>query len=526
MKRAQLQATIDAGARAGSRKLADPNLTLAQRMASFAGEVDRIVEENGYDIDDYENFMDYTREPMSEDTVRVTAKVPVYMNFARVLGVEKVYVSCVAQAKTEVKAEEKKKVTTDVAFVLDLSGSMFNDKTKRDQKFKPMIDAVNMAINSIEAENEENRMSISVFGDDNIVGSKRITHLRNALPSIYGNTIDGREYTYQITNLAAGFPKVFLGMYAYKDNESLNIVVDGGDDYVHLERSTATFTQYGLQLGGKTLVESTEDSLKRIPALFLMSDGESTYADNDPINEGYKNVQFNKNTGAINHIVGWGNASQGNRKEFEYSNELSAVGLYTIEAATYWKTKLASEYTSRNSESTNCRFFCLGYKLDDTVDKKFAQAVLNPVSLRSINNTVDNNFAVTRQKQVMKWDKWLDHYEYQYDRWGRRYKVAVYYEGYRMVDENYTKYIPKPALMLKQKLQNTYDPDIWTDEGNTHKADWPYKNNYPGNYEYADWYMEAKNGDELKSVLSEFANEVVSEARKQRTYLEDAEKDN
>ncbi len=326
------------------------------------------------------------------------------------------------------------------------------------------------------------------------------------LRTVSKRNIDGVDYQYQRASAKKGYPYIYLGRYSYKDGEGMNIVVDGYDDYIHLQRSTATFTQYGIQLAGEMLENSDDDGVTRIPSVFLMSDGECTYGYNDNSNLGYKNVPVNHRNGAISHNVGWGNASRKNNNQgmFEYSNELSAVGLYTIEAATYWKNRLASIYTSRNSESTLCRFFCLGYKLDDTVDMQFAQAILNPATLQTVNaSDVNNYFQVPGVRTYKTWER--------------------YWNGSRVVEgwvehrENVTIYVPKPALMLKQKLTNKFVATDWQWTG--HANDFVNYNDYPTNYQYADWYQEAADGNELKDALKEFANQVIIDARKFRTYL-------
>ncbi|MCR5837742.1 MAG: TadE/TadG family protein [Lachnospiraceae bacterium] len=500
LKRGQLQQAVDTAARAGSIILEDPNLDDTQRNILYKATVDKYMQLNGFDPSELD-YYDTSPDARGRGA-KVVATCPVEYNFARVFGFEKTEVTCKTVAKTTIEEPTHRKITVDVAFVLDLSGSMFNDSGKRDSKFIPMIDAVNTAVNIIQNENNANRIAISVFGDDSLEGSKKVTNLKSMLPVVSERKIDGVTYKYQKPNVTKGFPYIYLGRYAYKDGEGMNIVVDGGDDFVHLQRSTATFTQYGIQMGAQLLKESTNDGVIRIPSLFLMSDGECTYAYNDQTNYGYKDVPILAG-GKIDHKVGWGNASIGNRGKFEYSHELSNVGLYTIEAACYWKSRLATVYTKRNNESTQCRFFCLGYKLDDTVDKQFAQAVLNPATLQSVTATGDNLFDVQAVQTSTVWKRYWN---------GRRWV-----QGWVEQRENVTIYIPKPALMLKQKLTNQFDPNLWTWTNSL--GNLPYKNDYPIDYNYADWYQEASDGNQLKDALSEFANEVVIPSKRMTTYL-------
>lgn len=377
LRRSQLQTAVDTAARAASRILVDDTMDDQEKQQKINYAVMDYLNKNGFPRDKLDKC---DIDIDAEKGVSIDASSKVELNFAKIFTDKPIPIAASATAVTDFTETAGKKVTVDVVFVLDISGSMYysNGSYKANAKLIPMINAVNSAANSILNENSRNRVSIVVFSSSDY--TKSILNLTSCPCTVSSVSVSGTNYSYQCSSAYA--PRVFMGynIRVHKDyrgrEDGRTIIVGGNDGFVE-QTLGGTFTQMGICKGAQLLMDSYNDGIQRVPAVFIMSDGESTYA----------NQNYSMDISQSN--LGNGTTSYNSRNENQGFS--AKIGYYTILTANYWKQKLSELYTERNGQETTARFYSLGFNLSDTEYPDYAAGVLNPDTL---NSAISSTYAM------------------------------------------------------------------------------------------------------------------------------------
>ena len=382
MKKAELQNAVDIAARATSKTLVDGSLDGKNdndKDAVLTQKAKYYLKENGFP----ENKLSKCKVVADVNKgISIDADYDVKMNFARIFDVNSVKVSAATTAVTDVNLVEGKKMAADIVFILDISGSMYwwenSAQDKRNEKFIPMIDAVNDAIDKLSKDNPDNRISVVVFGGPGTDIQKCIMKLKKSPQKRKNQKINGKTVTFENKDYIT---------YRFDENPNKSstikylLTIGGGDDYVKQERGE-TYTQMGIYLGCKQLWNAdftdddkeTEYEIKRTPVVFLMSDGEANFA----------------NTDYCSWSLGEKNIGHGYKTTDH--NEYVQCGYYTLRTAMEWRKRLQQKYSQRNGEETKPYIFTLGFSLGgDAYKRDYERAILDPIKINSYNTDVVSN---------------------------------------------------------------------------------------------------------------------------------------
>ena len=237
----------------------------------------------------------------------------------------------------------QEQVPVDVVFVLDTSLSMIQYGSTRGET---MVNAVNSAISDILSFNSHNRVSVVGFSEYGILNDVGVS---------YSNTTD----TTLLLELGRYNPDN-NNKYLVKNGNALTTSVD--------EKSGAqitryfdggTYTQAGIKLGAQQLINNNDitaningKTVKRIPVIILVSDGEPT-----AFNADYDDLAANTKCGSA-----------------QLANTTAAYGYYTILTANYYKQQVTSHYQMENN--TSAKFFTIAMDLGS----HYGRTTLNPNS--------------------------------------------------------------------------------------------------------------------------------------------------
>ena len=270
-------------------------------------------------------------------------------------------------------------VPVDVVLMLDVSGSMLNNngKDKEPQsRAENMVSAVNSAISTIMAKNQNNRVSVVAFSStnkDNDRDSYAYTNTIVLLPlahyptrNEYLSYSDDDDWDWKYTN--------YGGDWRYTEVNSAKISVIGTNKEISV--TGGTYTQTGIYEGAMQLINTSDvtytkgegyDTVTRIPIMMLLTDGLPTYA----------STTWNaKPTDKAN--------ASGNNSG---SNTSADEAYYTIRTAKYFKGKVGEHYNN-----TDAKFYTIGFGVDS--NDKLANAILNPTET-NINNCGKRNAGQT-----------------------------------------------------------------------------------------------------------------------------------
>ena len=241
----------------------------------------------------------------------------------------------------------QKEVPIDVVFVLDTSLSMIQYGSTRGST---MVDAVNSAIDQILSFNNQNRVSVVGFSEYGILEELRIPYKNNEEAS------------------------VLLELGRYTSNKDKKYLVKKGDSLVTTvkEKSGAqtsryfeagTYTQVGIKKGAEQLLNNRKannekditavvdgKTVKRIPIIILLSDGEPT-----AFNPDYKGLSSQNKCGSA-----------------QLKNTTAAYGYYTILTANYYKERVTKHYEMDNN--TSAKVFTIAMD----ISSHYGKTVLNP----------------------------------------------------------------------------------------------------------------------------------------------------
>ncbi|EFF65023.1 LPXTG-motif cell wall anchor domain protein [Turicibacter sanguinis PC909] len=247
--------------------------------------------------------------------------------------------------------ESTAKTPANVVFVLDVSGSMKYKLGKDEWATKDsetrayaMVKAVNLAIKQLVSQNPQTKIGIVTFSE----GSQQFLPLNN-----YTSTGDYLTYT----------GKNYGGWWEPSGNISISEAVEPKVSKT-VNVTGGTYTQAGIKAGADMLISAANSD--RVPALFILSDGEPTYG-----NTSYETLDSN-------YKFGNGMANQ---------QDADKMGYYTILTAIHHKQLVTNAY-SRNT---------LLYTVGLGVTGLFGQTVLNP-TLENYNSCSSKGSSTNEKK--------------------------------------------------------------------------------------------------------------------------------
>ncbi|WP_195454745.1 Cna B-type domain-containing protein [Turicibacter sanguinis] len=287
----------------------------------------------------------------------------------------------------EFEVSESEKVSADVVFVLDVSGSMKNQKVSSGNtqitRAQAAVNAINTAITELMEKDSNTRVGVVTFSGPSTTqeGVEASNYAKILLP------LD--SYKANQSDVSSGYAYLKYSEKGHEEEDKevcikwspgkctqygTKWVVDSAQvshaDNLNVKDadiSTAnfiggTYTQAGIQKGANLLVKASNKG-NRLPALILVTDGQPTYGTTD-----YSNVGKSE----------FGNGSE---KDDDTSGKM---GYYTILTAQYQKSQIASAYTKTPM------VFTLGLGITD----QYGKTVLNPtpqninaLSTRSANES-------------------------------------------------------------------------------------------------------------------------------------------
>lgn len=314
-------------------------------------------------------------------------------------------------------------VPLDVVFIVDTSSSMIDGGSTRATN---TVSAVNSAMASILSYNNNNRVAVVGFSES----------------GYYEGTI----------NSASASVLLRLGRYTATNNEYLTLndrIISTNVNQLPTQNTRrveqGTYTQAGIQLGAEQLINSSDktvtingQSVKRVPIIILLSDGEPSF-----YTTSYNDVSNGPKLGAgllTGDIIPNGKA--------EY-------GYYTILSANYYKGLVSGAY------HTTAKMFTIAMDLST----HYGNTVLNPTSG---NVTTCQNHAELISKNL-----------YKYLKEGYNGTANPYAGAYQYADSSYSGTMSTSALQsamqgfITSTINQNESKAITADEINAGKISLP-----------------------------------------------------
>ena len=281
-------------------------------------------------------------------------------------------------------SETSVKTPLDVAFVLDVSGSM-NDNDKD----KTMVDSVNSAISTIMKENPDSRVGVVAYSSkensnySNNSNAITLLPLGKYTPKSDEKYLTIKDDTYTITwrdewgiPQSATYDKDIISTNV-NEVASISLNVYGG-----------TYTQTGIKAGADILtsastkyttkVNGKDKEVMRTPVIILLSDGDPTY-----YNKNYQSLTGDRS--------GTGNSTSEND------------AYYTIRTADYYKKQVTSHYYG--TTGTKSKFYTIGLNMSGTLSKTILDPSSTNVNLCNSEGTAGTGWNKTRNVKGKLYDK-------------------------------------------------------------------------------------------------------------------------
>ncbi len=226
-------------------------------------------------------------------------------------------------------------VPLDVVFVLDTSGSMIDGGVNR---VTPMVEAANTAIATLMAANENNRIGVVAFSDnDEAYGWGEDVPPTTVLSQLAHYSDQGN------TQAATNHLRI----------QNSNIVGRGSNAGRRNQDNGATNIQAGIIAGAKLLTGAADTTVtvdgktvNRVPFLVILSDGQPTRS--------YSSTNWYNPTSTAEQ--GPGNSNSG---------DYAGNGFLAATAAAYYKGLITEHYFGTNaSEENRCFIYTIGVELD------------------------------------------------------------------------------------------------------------------------------------------------------------------
>ena len=288
------------------------------------------------------------------------------------------------------KSETKSKV--DVMFVLDISGSMVQNKVSDGNnnqitRAKAMVNATNQAITEIMNKNSENRVGVVMFSTT----ATEVLDLQH-YSAKNNTTINGTK--------VGEFFKYSESTDWWENNTTAKITTNiTGKTDSEQKVTGGTYTQSGIALGADILANSS-DATGRTPVIILLTDGEPTWGYSE-----YNSVVTRKGNNVTVNSYNIGSGSS--------SNESGEIGYLTILTANHYKNEVNNHYKTEKTPSI-AKMYTIGIGMSGA----FNEAVLRPNSDRvakcknsNLNGAKDLYNYLTGATTIIK-------YNTKYDWWG------------------------------------------------------------------------------------------------------------
>ena len=287
----------------------------------------------------------------------------------------------------------------DVVFVIDISGSMVNSSSGMAvsgqptySRMKYTVDALNEAIDEILAMNANTRVGVAAFSTTaqeilplgrytKQTGEKVYFSLSNDVP------MTGTEEWYDM------YPT--LTMKAVDGNGtdvSDTITVSGG---TNIQQGIYTGSTLVTAAANTTTVEIGGQSIKRIPAMILLSDGAPTYSTNSNVSTG---PWYNQVTRDYWWAPNANSGQDGTGNSASYGN-----GMKAMMTGAYVKQLINEKYGVTDATSDYAvKIHTIGMGISDLTGNQgdLANITLNPSTYWNANNTMANNIRSKWQSYV------------------------------------------------------------------------------------------------------------------------------
>ena len=313
-----------------------------------------------------------------------------------------VTLSALAQEYTSsVESEQINSTPADVVMILDISGSMRNNKLTLDNdsnatRTKAMVKAVNEAMEIIMNANPQNRVMIYTFHTDNSINTicdelLPLGHYTN--PSWSGDSVwknsstnaaSGKFFDYSTVTTGSGSNRTTSD----KMSTAAGLLKDGSAVSSSITTSSGTCTQQGIITGVKALsdaISKEEHTIDRLPFVFLFTDGAPGAASKN----WYSETPTDKN-----------------RTE-HYNNGNSEVTALSVLTAAISKDRLSDAYTKHNGKETEVNWFNLGLTVGSSVQ---GNAFLNPITIKEGTNS--SSTAISEYISSYTSGKYADYSQY------------------------------------------------------------------------------------------------------------------
>ena len=346
-------------------------------LAAISTEADRVTSENYTN----ENFLGHPFSTEFAGRIWTDKSVETIANTND-------FVVTYSALATSKQVTGKTTVPLDVVFVIDISGSMVNSSSGMEvagqsttySRMKYTVDALNEAIDEILAMNANTRVGVAAFSTtaQEILPLGRYT--KQTGQTKYFTLSSDRPMGYNSSN----YPT--LTMRAVNSNGTSirdSITVSGGTNiqqgiYTGSALLTADANTPTVEIGGQ--------SIKRIPAMILLSDGAPTYSTNSNVSTG---PWYNQVTRDYWWAPNANSGQDGSGNSPDYGN-----GMKAMMAGAYVKQLINEKYGVTDATSDYAvKIHTIGMGISDLTGNEgnLANITLNPSTYWNANNTMANN---------------------------------------------------------------------------------------------------------------------------------------
>lgn len=286
---------------------------------------------------------------------------------------------------------EEQQYHPDIMFVVDVSGSMKDNMAgSQTNRIQSTVQALNLAINSLVAQDPETRWGVISFGNNYYTNTQRAvgTYRLGLLTRNY-NTPAGLYlpiHKYTSTN----------GTYFSYNNNQISTVQLRDENSTRYNSTSytvnrdGTYTQAGLY-GAYKAFQQVQDTTNRYPVVILITDGIPTIVDEDiwPVDDypGISDTQYNFNQFNNRHITGHGYTNETNEEFF---------GL-AIETAIRLKKELTQLYEKQ------ALYITIGPGVDYLVGKMFLNPSNEHLAEAANDNTIHEEAGSCTPAKLKQW---------------------------------------------------------------------------------------------------------------------------
>ena len=372
----------------------------------------------------------WTDKSVSSTDVEFTGDVNDGNGYTVTLGQDEDFLVTYSALATSTAISGQSQAPLDVVFVIDISGSMSNDDSYMDngqRRIEVLVDALNDSIETLMAMNEYNRIAVVSYSD----GATTLLPLAHYEKATEQNWWTGQEYEVDYFSVDGAGDDTTLGYRAV--NTSTNREIN--DD---ISATGGTNIHMGMDTGMDILTSTNEttvtiggQTISRIPALILLSDGSPTYSGADTSGQGWNQRTVSWWDPSGRDGTGY---SAGQGRDYDQGDAAyEKFAMKTIMNASYNKQLVNEHYGVTDSASDYAmRVYTVGVgieELSDSTDYHAAQIALDPAGHLNDNNTIANAIRNQWNRYLNNQTATLDGYTFQHPTSGDITSVA-YNDGY------------------------------------------------------------------------------------------------